>query len=283
MSEHTPSGLTTGRSPRRATTKAPTTRRPRRVGRLAAGLVLTAFAILGPAAPAAADGHPPVDLAAVDHLVGDELAAASIPGAAIAITRGTEVVHVRGYGHNADDVPVTANSRFRIASLSKSFTSLAVLQLVDAGQVSLDDRVVAHLPEFRLADPRGADITVRQLLNHTSGLADREVRDLSRPQPRTLAEAATSLSPAHLVAAPGTRFNYHNPNYQLAARLVEVAQRPAVRRLPAGARLSARRHVRQPDDLHRRRARPGPGRRTRDRLRTPDCRFGSRHLRAWVR
>ena len=129
---------------------------------------------------------------------------------------------VRGYGHDANDVPVTANSRFRIASLSKSFTSLAVLQLVDAGQVSLDDPVVAHLPEFRLADPRGADITVRQLLDQTSGLADREVPDLSRPQPSTLAEATTSLSSAHLVAAPGTQFNYHNPNYQVAARLVEV-------------------------------------------------------------
>jgi CubicO group peptidase (beta-lactamase class C family) len=106
--------------------------------------------------------------------------------------------------------------------VSKSFTSLAVLQLVDAGQLSLDDPVVTHLPEFRLADPRGAHITVRQLLNQTSGLADREVPDLSRPQPRTLTEATTSLSSAHLIATPGTQFNYHNPNYQVAARLVEV-------------------------------------------------------------
>jgi len=222
MSEQTPSGPTTGRSPRRATSGTPTKRRPRSVGRLAAGLALTASAILGPAAPAAADGHPPVDLAAVDRLVTDELAAASIPGAAIAITRGTQVLHVRGYGHDGNDVPVTEETRFRIASLSKSFTSLAVLQLVDAGRVSLDDPVVAHLPEFRLADPRGADITVRQLLDQTSGLADREVPDLSRPQPSSLAEATTSLSSAHLVAAPGTQFNYHNPNYQVAARLVEV-------------------------------------------------------------
>jgi CubicO group peptidase (beta-lactamase class C family) len=184
--------------------------------------VLVAFGVFGPAAPAAADGHSPVDLAVVDRLVSDGLATSSIPGAAIAITRGTQVLHVRGYGHDANNVPVTENSRFRIASLSKSFTSLAVLQLVDAGQMSLDDRVVAHLPEFRLADPRGADITVRQLLDQTSGMADREVPDLNRPQPSTLAEATTSLSSAHLVAAPGTQFNYHNPNYQVAARLVEV-------------------------------------------------------------
>jgi CubicO group peptidase (beta-lactamase class C family) len=218
MNERTPSGST-----RRPATEVPTTRRPRRVGRLTGGLVLVAFGVFGPAAaPAAADGHSPVDLAAVDRLVSDGLEASSIPGAAIAITRGTQVLRVRGYGHDANDAPITENSRFRIASLSKSFTSLAVLQLVDAGRLSLDDPVVAHLPEFRLADPRGAEITVRQLLDQTSGLADREVPDLSRPQPRTLAEATTSLSSAHLVATPGTRFNYHNPNYQVAARLVEV-------------------------------------------------------------
>jgi CubicO group peptidase (beta-lactamase class C family) len=119
---------------------------------------------------------------------------------------------------NANDVPVTENSRFRIASLSKSFTSLAVPQLVDAGRMSLEDPVVAYLPEFRLADPRGADITVRQLLDQTSGLADREVPDFSRPKPGTLAEATTSLRSAHLVAAPGTQFNYHNPTGPPPAR-----------------------------------------------------------------
>jgi CubicO group peptidase (beta-lactamase class C family) len=111
---------------------------------------------------------------------------------------------------------------FRIASLSKSFTSLAVLQLVDAGKVSLDDPVALRLPEFRPADPRGVDVTVRQLLDQTSGLADREVHELNRHQPATLAEATTSLNSARLVAAPGTQFNYHNPNYEVAARLVEV-------------------------------------------------------------
>ena len=55
-------------------------------------------------------GYPPVDLAAVDRLMSDELAAASIPGAAIAITRGDQVLHVRGYGHDADDVPITEDT-----------------------------------------------------------------------------------------------------------------------------------------------------------------------------
>ena len=159
--------------------------------RLAAALSVALGAlVLAPPATSADERRPvqtsvdaEIDFAAVDRFMRRQLAAASIPGAAIAITRGTQVVHVRGYGHDATGAPVTENSRFRIASLSKSFTSLAVLQLVDAGQLSLDDPVVTHLPEFRLADPRGADITVRQLLDQTSGLADREVPELSRPQP----------------------------------------------------------------------------------------------------
>ena len=63
------------------------------------------------------DGHPPVDLAAVDRLMTNELAVASIPGAP---TRGDQVLHVRGYGHDADDVPITEDTRFRVALLSKS-------------------------------------------------------------------------------------------------------------------------------------------------------------------
>jgi CubicO group peptidase (beta-lactamase class C family) len=87
-----------------------------------------------------------IDAAAVDQFLSRELTAASIPGAAVAITLGDQVLHVRGYGHDSHHVPVTDRTLFRIASLSKSFTSLAVLQLVDAGRVSLDDSVAEHLP-----------------------------------------------------------------------------------------------------------------------------------------
>lgn len=171
-------------------------------------------------APSVATGV--VDLAALDRFMREQMAAASIPGAAVAITRRDRVLHVAGWGNDGDGAAVTGRTMFRIASLSKSFTALAVMQLVEDGRASLDDRVAVHLPEFRLADPRGVDITVRQLLDQTSGLADREVPDLSRPQPATTAQAVTSLRSARLVADPGTQWNYHNPNYQVAARLVEV-------------------------------------------------------------
>ncbi len=185
-------------------------------------VLIVAAAVL-PSAPASAvNAATPVEVAAVDELVRAELAKTPIPGAAVALTRGDETLLVRGYGHDSLGAPITGDTLFRIASLSKSFTSLAVLQLVDAGRLSLDDRVVEHLPQLRLADPRGAEITVRELLDHTSGLADHTFSDLDRAQPTTTAAAVAGMSSARLVATPGTRWNYHNPNYHLAARIVEV-------------------------------------------------------------
>jgi len=159
---------------------------------------------------------------ALDRFVGDQLRSTSIPGAALALTHDGQVVHVRGFGRDSDGTPVTADTLFRIASLSKSFTSLAVMQLVEQGRVSLDDRITDLLPEFHPVDPRATDITVAEVLNHTSGLADQAFNELSGHQPRTLAEAVARLNGTHLVADPGTEWNYHNPNYEIAARIVEV-------------------------------------------------------------
>ena len=200
--------------------------RPSRRRSLATSLVLTAAAVLVTPVAATATGVTTggggeVDVAAVDRFLTTQLEAASIPGAAVAITHGNRVIHVAGFGHDSTGAPVTADTPFRIASLSKSFTALAVLQLVDEGRVSLDDRVNAHLPDFRLADPRGASITVRQLLDQTSGMADSVARDSDR-HPATLADAVAGLRNNGLAAAPGAQWNYHNPNYQVAARLVEV-------------------------------------------------------------
>lgn len=170
----------------------------------------------------AADPEPTLDLAALDAEVLARMADADIPGVAVAITHGDEIVHVRGYGHDADGAPITEDTPFRVASVSKSFTAMAVMQLVDDGRIALDDPVVMHLPEFAPRDPRARRITVRQLLDQTSGMSDRGFPEVSRPQPRDAVEAVARLADAELVAEPGTAWNYHNPNSQVAARLVEV-------------------------------------------------------------
>ncbi|MEU7892532.1 serine hydrolase domain-containing protein [Nonomuraea sp. NPDC049152] len=167
---------------------------------------------------------PTVDItpAAVDAYVEDYREKTGLPGVAVAITKGTKVIHAAGYGQTASGAPVTADTPMAVASVSKSFTSLAVMQLVEKGAVELDRPVRGYLPEFEMADPRAAAITVRQLLNQTSGMADTAFHEKSLPQPGSLKGAVARLRDAELAAAPGTAFSYHNTNYQVAARMVEV-------------------------------------------------------------
>lgn len=160
--------------------------------------------------------------ASVDAYVEAYRAATGLPGVTVAITQQGRVIHTAGYGTTATGEPVTADTPMAVASVSKSFTALAVMQLAEKGKVALDQPVRGYLPELTMADPRAAQITVRQLLNQTSGMADSAFREKSLPQPETLQGAVARLSTARLAADPGTAFSYHNTNYQVAARLVEV-------------------------------------------------------------
>ena len=181
--------------------------------------IASAAAVGEPASPVAL----PFDPVAVDSFIITEMVRHRIPGLALAITHGDQVVHVRGYGEARDGAPVSGQTQFRIASLSKSFTALAVLQLVEAGQIALDAPVARYLPGFALASPSAAArITVHQLLNHTSGLADTGFVNGLDGQQHTLADRVDSLHTARAVDPPGAAFHYFDPNYQVLARLVEV-------------------------------------------------------------
>jgi CubicO group peptidase (beta-lactamase class C family) len=203
---------------------------PRAAAAMAA-LALTA--LMSPVPPAAAEavdpagGRGPLTAEAVDAYVSDYVESSLLPGATVAVTRGTEVVRVAGYGTDSRGEPMTADTPMGVASVSKAFTALAVLQLVEDGAVDLDDPVVEHLDEFVMADPRSSEITIGQLLSQTSGMSDSTFREKSEPAPRDLEGAVARLADAELAAAPGTEYHYHNPNYHVAARLVEaVSGRP---------------------------------------------------------
>jgi len=187
--------------------------------------ILLLALLLGFAVPGGSRAFQPAefDPAAVDRFITQQMAAQRIPGLALAITQGEQVLYVQGYGDAGDGRPVTPQTQFLIASVSKSFTALAVMQLVEAGKIDLDAPVQHYLPEFTLADSAAASqITIRQLLNHTSGLSETTYADLVQPQPETIAERATSLRNADPVAHPGTEYHYFNPNYGVLARVVEV-------------------------------------------------------------
>jgi CubicO group peptidase (beta-lactamase class C family) len=158
---------------------------------------------------------------AIETIVRQQLASRNLPGVALAITRGGQVVQVSGYGRDSNGRPVTQDTPFYIGSASKAMTAVAVMRLVETGRIELDAPVRRYLPGFTLADSRGDRITVRHLLNHTSGMWEVGFRQWSLPQPTSLTSAVARLNRVRLAADPGQEHRYFNPNYSVAARLVE--------------------------------------------------------------
>jgi CubicO group peptidase (beta-lactamase class C family) len=116
---------------------------------------------------------------------------------------------------------VTHSTPLPVASLTKSFTSAAVMRLVEQGKVELDQPAQRYLPEFALADPRASRITVAHLLAQTSGIANSSLPARPPRAPRSLAEQIQWLRGATLVSDPGTEYSYCNENYDLLAGIVE--------------------------------------------------------------
>ncbi len=113
-----------------------------------------------------------IDSNAIDTYIADKMLWPRIPGLALAIVKGDQIVYLKGYGQaDPSGHPVTPQTPFIIGSVTKSFTALAVMQLVEAGKVKLDAPVQRYIPWFRVADPViSAKITVGELLYQTSGL-----------------------------------------------------------------------------------------------------------------
>ena len=161
----------------------------------------------------------------IEEFVASEMSASGAPGLAYAVVIDGQVadVQARGVVEQGKDAEVTAATPFAIGSISKSFTALAVMQLVEAGQVDLDTGISRYLDDF-LHRPAGA-ITVRQLLSHTSGYSTMQgnsshtdveggADELARR-----VEGLAATAPAH---AAGERWDYSNANYLILGRLIEV-------------------------------------------------------------
>src|SRR5262249_58432312 len=95
------------------------------------------------------------------------------PGLSIGVVHDQELVWTKGFGHADTDrrIPATPDTLFRIASITKTFTATAIMQLRDQGKLQLDDPVTKHLPSFavRPREPGGQRITIRHLVTHVSG------------------------------------------------------------------------------------------------------------------
>jgi CubicO group peptidase (beta-lactamase class C family) len=151
----------------------------------------------------------------------EKLTRDNLPGMAVLVARDGKVVFQGGFGF-ADigkKTPVTAETKFRIGSVSKQFTAAAILRLAEDGKLSLDDKLEKYFPGF----PGGGGIAVHQLLTHTSGLHS------YTSKPEFMARVSKPIAPADLIAwfrddkpdfAPGAGFAYNNSAYFLAGEIV---------------------------------------------------------------
>ncbi len=179
-------------------------------------------------------------LESFDQLMLDFVRKHNIPGAALAVTKDSRLVLARGYGHADKEAqqPATPNSLFRIASISKPITAVAILQLAEQGKMDLGDPAFPFLDAKPLLekstkpDSRLKKVTIRQLLQHTGGWDRSESFD---PMFRAvdIAEALGIPSPAnanHVIRYmlgkpldfdPGTRYAYSNFGYAVLGRIIE--------------------------------------------------------------
>lgn len=163
--------------------------------------------------------------ASIDSVVDEEMRVSGAPGAAYAVVADGAVASegARGVVRVGGDEPVTPETQFVIGSISKSFTALAVMQLVEDGRMDLDAPVSRDLEVF--AGGPAAEVTIRQLLSHTSGYSTLQGNTRHGDVgggPDELARQVDQVSrvaPAHL---PGERWEYSNTNYQILGRVVEV-------------------------------------------------------------
>src|SRR6185437_6389964 len=145
-----------------------------------------------------------------------------VPGAALAIRRGDDVVEVAtGVVNKATGVETTTDSVFQIGSITKVFTTTLMMQLVDEGRVKLDEPVCTYLPEFLLANIGYAKaITVRHLLTHTSGMDGDYFRDTGRGAD-AVDRYVYSLGALPSLHAPGEMWSYCNSGFAVAGRIIE--------------------------------------------------------------
>jgi len=192
-------------------------------GQRNACILTTAAALLTLGAPARAQSRAAL-VARLDSIASAPVKSGSVTGLAVAVVKGRDTLLMRGYGlaDLENQVPVTPQTVFRIGSITKQFTSAAVMQLVEQDKINLDDDITKYLPNV---PAHGRRVLVRHLLNHTSGIPS--YTDVG---PRFATVMRLDLAHDSLVAIvardslmfePGTHFYYNNTGYYVLGMLLE--------------------------------------------------------------
>lgn len=182
-------------------------------------LVLWTLPLMAPADVSLSPTGSP-NVAQIKAFMTSEVQANRIPGLALGLVHSTQTVSLQSFGEASPGDPVTPQTPFLLDSLTKSFTALAVMQLVEAGKLDLDAPVQRYLPWFRLADPAAsAQITARQLLYMTSGLP---AASPSITTTETIEQFVRSLSTVAPDRSVGSSFEYAPGGYIILGLLVQT-------------------------------------------------------------
>jgi CubicO group peptidase (beta-lactamase class C family) len=188
---------------------------------LRAAFILLAASLLQAQSPA------PISAALrekVDAIVHQALTTTGVPSASIAMVQNGAIVYLQAYGEGRIDphMPALPSMRYSIGSISKQFTAAAVLLLAEQGKLSLDDPVARFVPNLT----RDNEVTIRELLSHTSGYQDYWPQDYVPPfmlQPITADKILDQWARKPLDFDPGTEWQYSNTNFVIAGLIVEKA------------------------------------------------------------
>jgi len=158
----------------------------------------------------------------IDNVAHQVLATTGVPSASLAVVKDAKIAYLQAYGNARLDprMPASPEMRYSIGSISKQFTAAAILMLAEEGKLSLDDPVSRYVSGLT----RGNEVTIRELLSHTSGYQDYWPQDYVMPmmlKPVTPAEILDRWARIPLDFDPGTKWQYSNTNYVIAGVIVE--------------------------------------------------------------
>jgi CubicO group peptidase (beta-lactamase class C family)/D-alanyl-D-alanine dipeptidase len=165
---------------------------------------------------------------ALTTFIEHERSAKAIPAISVALVDGQRIVWARGFGwaDSSRSLPATANTVYRVGSVSKLFTDIGIMQLVERGQLDLDAPIQKYLPDFHPRNSFGGSITARELTAHRAGLGrEPPVGNYFDDTGPSLAATVASLNKTSLVYAPGTHTKYSNAGIAVLGYVLEKTQR----------------------------------------------------------
>ncbi|MEX2114555.1 MAG: serine hydrolase domain-containing protein [Pirellulales bacterium] len=190
------------------------------LSKLGLAIALAAICTSSPAAPV-----PEGAIAAIDRIAAEEIDQKKVASYAVAVVKDGSLVLARGYGYSdlENDVPATAETVYRLGSITKQFTAMAIMLLDEDDKLSVDDELTRFLPDY---PTQGHKVTVRHLLNHTSGIKS------FTSLPSFHKHARLDMSHDEMLALfkdesfdfePGAKWGYSNSGYYLLGMIIEKA------------------------------------------------------------